>query len=291
MTGWVVGSQIAAKRVFISATKDGGKTWETVTMEREGQLNSVIFTDAKRGRAFGSHALAYVTSDGGANWEKERAPGDCANYAFRDGLGCLVLGSSGYSRNRGVRCFWNDDLDQSHYRSKGGGSSLGGRKAQVMDENTVWVFDDTRIFLSTDRGLTWKKIRLEETVDGSSVVAALMSAYFLDPDRGWFAYRDGSMRFTSDGGTTRKPLNAKGINGRVPYHVHFFDERHGVMLVSSERDSTSILITEDGGENWQNYKTFDDPRWKRIFVLDSQHVWLAGRQPDGVRIQCLRLPF
>jgi len=66
MNGWVVGHDAVILR-----TKDGGKTWEKVYYDPEGQtpLFDVWFKNEKQGIAIGAYGLYLVSEDGGARWD------------------------------------------------------------------------------------------------------------------------------------------------------------------------------------------------------------------------------
>lgn len=65
MRGWVVGHDAVILR-----TMDGGKTWEKVYYDPEGQtpLFDIRFRDEKHGIAIGAYGLYIVSEDGGASW-------------------------------------------------------------------------------------------------------------------------------------------------------------------------------------------------------------------------------
>jgi photosystem II stability/assembly factor-like uncharacterized protein len=64
--GWVVGHDAVILR-----TTDGGKTWEKVYYDPEGQtpLFDIWFRDEKHGIAIGAYGLYLVSEDGGASWD------------------------------------------------------------------------------------------------------------------------------------------------------------------------------------------------------------------------------
>jgi photosystem II stability/assembly factor-like uncharacterized protein len=63
--GWMAG--FAGR---IESTTDGGLTWKTQRLEREGEvLNSLCFIDAERGFAAGGRGLLLATINGGNSWE------------------------------------------------------------------------------------------------------------------------------------------------------------------------------------------------------------------------------
>ena len=66
MKGWVVGHDAVILR-----TTDGGKTWEKVYYDPEGQtpLFDIWFRDKKHGIAIGAYGLYLMSEDGGASWD------------------------------------------------------------------------------------------------------------------------------------------------------------------------------------------------------------------------------
>ena len=66
MRGWVVGHDAVILR-----TTDGGKNWQKVYDDPEGQapLFDIWFKDGNQGIAIGAYGLYLVSEDGGASWE------------------------------------------------------------------------------------------------------------------------------------------------------------------------------------------------------------------------------
>jgi len=91
MKGWVVGHDAVILR-----TTDGGKTWEKVYYDPEGQtpLFDIWFKNEKQGIAIGAYGLYLVSEDGGASWDisemnvsvdkSKDVPGEEANKAEDD---------------------------------------------------------------------------------------------------------------------------------------------------------------------------------------------------------------
>lgn len=67
MNGWVVGHDAVILR-----TKDGGKVWQKVNYDPEGQtpLFDVLFKDEMQGIAIGAYGLYLVSADGGVTWDE-----------------------------------------------------------------------------------------------------------------------------------------------------------------------------------------------------------------------------
>lgn len=65
-TGWMAGYAGRIER-----TDDGGRTWKTQRVEREGEVfNSLYFIDRERGWAAGGSGLLCRTTDGGKSWQQ-----------------------------------------------------------------------------------------------------------------------------------------------------------------------------------------------------------------------------
>ena len=66
MKGWVVGHDAVILR-----TTDGGKSWEKVYYDPEGEipLFDIWFRNEKQGIAIGAYGLYLVSEDGGASWD------------------------------------------------------------------------------------------------------------------------------------------------------------------------------------------------------------------------------
>ncbi|MBI3654535.1 MAG: hypothetical protein HY231_26190 [Acidobacteria bacterium] len=69
-TGWMAGYAGRIER-----TDDGGRTWKTQRIEREGDvLNALFFIDSEHGWAVGGRGLVLRTTDGGTHWEPSPNP-------------------------------------------------------------------------------------------------------------------------------------------------------------------------------------------------------------------------
>jgi photosystem II stability/assembly factor-like uncharacterized protein len=281
-TGWAVGG--TDDGVFFAATQDGGRRWTVTEISPEaspayakGQLAAVAFQDAKNGRAYGSHALAFATADGGKSWARVPAPGDARDYAYGHGLHCVVLGSVGFSRASGFHTF-RDDPQRALKRAKSpDGRIFHAFQVQIAGPNLLWAFEATAVHRSRDGGDRWETIELPETQEMSTVVDRLVSAYFLSETMGWMALEKGRLLFTEDGGATRRDLRPTGLT--LPSGpMHFFNPREGLMLARDvDAGKGSIFVTSDGGTTWKEGLTLGSGDWSSLFVLDPDHAWVAGR--------------
>ncbi|MBN9415242.1 MAG: hypothetical protein J0I12_07365 [Candidatus Eremiobacteraeota bacterium] len=289
--GWAVGHTFD-KKLFLASTEDGGGHWKLTQVDaggQDGSLFGIAFRDEKNGWAVGSHRLAFSTSDGGQNWTKMEALGDAKALHYKASTGCLVLGSTGFAHTHGILVFEEDPL-----KSTGGGSqSDRGRiidpwDVQIVDGENLIGFDSTTLYRSSDKGKSWKVIELNESLQNSSVVNAVNRVYFDTPEHGWLAYDDGTLSTTNDGGITRTPLNALGLEGRKIWRLHFFDSTTGVALTRAENGKQFILTTLDGGKSWKNKLTLDEGEWDRWDVVDKTHAWVGGRIQGKVYVKAFK---
>jgi len=191
LNGWVVGHDAVILR-----TTDGGKTWEKVYYDPEGQipLFDVWFRDAKHGIAIGAYGLYLVSEDGGASWDisemnviadvPENDPGEEAGEAedsddFLDSydlhLNSITLADNGklYVAAEAGKVYRSDDIGDSWVPLAPDyiGSFFG---VLPVTGDTVLVFGlRGHMFRSEDAGNTWQEIETptQEMLTNGIVVA------------------------------------------------------------------------------------------------------------------------
>lgn len=142
--GRLVGREMSEKKVFLASTQDGGKRWEVTKIgidNNDACLSGIAFRDAQNGWAVGSHGLAFATKDGGKSWEKTEALGDARALHYREGLGCLVLGSVGYAQRNGIVTYSGDSMDKGRLSSRTPmGRNIDPYDGQIVDDQTLWGY-------------------------------------------------------------------------------------------------------------------------------------------------------
>jgi photosystem II stability/assembly factor-like uncharacterized protein len=174
--GWVVGHDAVILR-----TTDGGKTWQKVYYDPEGQtpLFDIWFKNEKKGIAIGAYGLYLVSEDGGASWDisemnvsvdqSKDEPDEEANKAEDDDdfldsydlhLNSIAIADNGklYIAAEAGKVYRSDDSGDSWVPLAPDyiGSFFG---VLPVTGDTVLVFGlRGHLFRSEDAGKTWQEI-------------------------------------------------------------------------------------------------------------------------------------
>lgn len=102
----------------------------------------------------------------------------------------------------------------------------------------------------------------------------LVSVSFIDEDHGWIASDQGNVLFTEDGGENWM----MGFIDGIPESIHFSSIDHGCMVgrFSSAVDSTFIMITTDGGDNWNSMPHPNAVSLYDVFFINDDIGWAVG---------------
>jgi len=211
LNGWVVGHDAVVLR-----TTDGGKTWEKVYYDPEGQtpLFDIWFRDEKYGIAVGAYGLYLVSEDGGASWDisemnvsiekSEDDPDEEANKAedyddFLDSydlhLNSIVLADNGklYIAAEAGKVYRSDDTGDSWVPLAPDyiGSFFG---VLPVTGDTVLVFGlRGHMFRSEDAGKTWQEIE-------TPTQEMLTNGFVVSGDEIYITGLGGTMLRSNDGG-------------------------------------------------------------------------------------------
>jgi len=234
--GWVVGTD-----GLIMFTEDGGETWDIQHSNDDESFWSIFFIDDNEGWVVGWSSI-YHTTNSGETWEYQNHPsvlGDLTDVFFTNhdtgwivGTYKIILKTTDGGENwtkimntlTGDNCFYSVSFtDELH------GCAVGGKMS-----NSDLGF----IMITNDGGLTWN-----ETTP--LACNKLNNIFFSDSVTAWTCGYNGELRKTLDGGNT-------WINKSFLYNsfddIHFFDDNHGLLLVSGYK----VQLTQDGGETWDS---------------------------------------
>ena len=144
--GWVLGS--TSKEGLIYETKDGGKTWRQSYRSSEG-LFSIQFADDTIGWAVGSNGTILRTSDGGANWTRQKS----GVKVLLTGLAVLDVNKAWATGASGTLLYTNDGGEIWNKREIN--SQIGISDITFLDSDVGWAVGYGAILSTIDGGKTW----------------------------------------------------------------------------------------------------------------------------------------
>ncbi|HEY2017758.1 MAG TPA: YCF48-related protein [Bryobacteraceae bacterium] len=213
-------------------TTDGGTTWSTHEVKTKGHLRNIDFIDANHGFAVGDSGLLTATSDGGKTWETRTTN-------LKENLAAIqFIGQSGWAVGYdGVIIHSADGGKTWSPQQTGTKESLEG--LFFLDAAHGWVVGWAGTILrTTDGGKTWL------TVKSDAAQWSLSSVYFRDAQNGWIVGFAGTILRSRDGGAT---WTAQTSPVRNWLSAVLFDSSNRGWITADD----SILVSEDGGENWK----------------------------------------
>lgn len=109
----------------------------------------------------------------------------------------------------------------------------------------------------------------------SPVNENFVSICFLDESNGWIISETGTIVSTSDAGNIWETISYPDVHFRS---IHFSDSDHGCIVGWQETpaDSSLILTTFDGGENWIMVDHFRVNRLNDVFFINNNIGWAVG---------------
>ncbi len=254
-----------------------GEGWKGTRHGAAGKdLNTVYFSDSKRGWMGGDGGLVFRTEDGGRTWIRQQlGTSDQINdLYFRDKEdGYLIAGNSilntydGGRNWREARTFSPEDFDGSvpelysvRFVSKKKGWIVGSVSRRDVVTNSLVLFTE-------DAGVSWRP-QVIPTRD------ELIHLDFADEKRGWIVGDKGTILATIDGGANW--LKQQTNTSATLYNVDFIDDERGWAV--GERGT--ILRTTDGGETWMAVSV-PGPLRRTTFLsiqfVNDERGWIVGR--------------
>lgn len=246
-------------------TTDGGENWESTVLNAFNTLRDVFFINSKVGFVVGDNHDFYCTTDEGNSWNfKSNDLSDIGSVWFRDSLNGWV--TTNY-RPIGVA----DGL----YRTTNGGLIWTKQKDGwyeglfFIDSLGFAVDAEGQVLKSTDFGTSWNEF---------NCFGVLTSVYFPNTVIGyviagnsWLTKR---IYKSTDSGETWINKWQKNDNSSLT-SIWFFNENQGIICGSTNDYKGRLLLTNDGGNNWQEIDTFDNILNDIYFVNDSLG-WTVG---------------
>jgi photosystem II stability/assembly factor-like uncharacterized protein len=270
--GRFLGGLLLTGAMAVSAFAQAG--WVAARRGAAGKdLNTVYFSDSKRGWIAGDDGFVSYTSDGGHSWAQQ-------SVDTRDGVndiyfrnkedGYLLAGNSIFKTDDGGRT-WREarrflpkemdgaaaELYSVRFSSKKKGWIIGSlsRNEQVVD--SLLIYTD-------DAGATWQR----KTVP---VREELIHLDFTDDERGWIVGASGTILYTEDAGETWIVQRA-GTSATL-YHIDFRNSKTGWAV--GERGT--VLRTVDGGARWAKVSVPVRNTLLSVHFVDDERGWIVGR--------------
>ncbi|HUI28564.1 MAG TPA: YCF48-related protein, partial [Candidatus Kryptonia bacterium] len=177
--GWVVGD-----KGLISATTDGGRTWQAQVSGTAQPLRALAFADQNHGWAVGDKGTVIHTTDGGANWLPQMSGTELFVHHVRfvdEQQGWAVAGA-------GVTTVLHT-IDAGTTWSPLSGTPSGVVALSFIDPQHGWAAGLAGgLYQTDDAGMSWQRLSRGTTLP-------LSRAVFVDALHGWVAggaqFRDG----------------------------------------------------------------------------------------------------
>lgn len=255
------------------ATAQSG--WNARSITSSGRdLNTVYFSDSKRGWIGGDEGFLTHTEDGGASWVEQRI--DTKRHAINDiyfankEVGFALAGDMIFRSGDGGHT-WQESYKISPTAVRGATAEL--YSLRFNGKKKGWVVGslargDTVIgsvlAITRDSGATWQMLE-------AGTQQELIHIDFVDDERGWIVGAGGAILHTDDAGETWTRQQS-GVTETL-YHVDFRNSKQGIAV--GERGT--ILITRDAGQTW--FKVSSPARATLLSVqfVTEEDVWVVGR--------------
>ena len=276
--GWAGGSN-----GIILQTVDGGKNWVVKAILPDEIILKLHFFDSKTGIALCYEGSVFRTLDGGGSWSQilrkskeynlnaiqtieEKNIIIISGYINdEEGISPIVLSSNDRGNIWVEKKFKNFPFSQYCWRFNDAVTCF-------IDERNIIVGDRQQVFLSNDKGITWKRVyEFSHPYPFHS-----LSIFFKDNKQG-FIFADDIFLTTSDGGLTWKK-SIVGHPGNNIRKISFADQKNGIAVGFNRNELDSVLLkTVDGGKSWRKIDEFENiyALHNAIFV-DNMNGWISG---------------
>lgn len=253
-----------------------GEGWRGTRHGAAGKdLNTVYFSDSKRGWMAGDGGLVFHTGDGGRSWVRQQiGTSDQINdLYFRDKEDGYLIAGNGIRITADGGRSWREARSFSPADFDGGMPEL--YSVRFVSKKKGWVVGsvsrrevvtDSLVLFTDDAGVSWRR-QVMPTRD------ELIHLDFAGEKRGWIAGDKGTILATIDGGANWSKQDTN--TNATLFNVDFVDDERGWAV--GERGT--ILRTTNGGETWAAASV---PELRRTTFLSVQFVndeqgWIVGR--------------
>jgi photosystem II stability/assembly factor-like uncharacterized protein len=279
-TGWITGyyATMSGNAYYIYKTTNGGDSYisQLYVSNQSSYIKSIFFTDANSGWACGSKI--WKTTDSGLSWNSQNISGNSISFANSQTGFCIQDTGILKSTNSGINWIPQNSiggndisiLDPNNsivvgnfgtiIRTSNGGASWILLSQSItnntmyglffINENTgfaihhYWSYPPytAGLLKTTDKGLHWNLNFQNNSHD-------LNDVFFTDDLTGWICGVLGLVYKTSNSGSSWTLQNID--SNIVSNKIYFINQNTGWILgYVSGQNSSCILITNNGGSNW-----------------------------------------
>jgi photosystem II stability/assembly factor-like uncharacterized protein len=249
--------------------------WKAMRISSSGRdLNTVYFSDSKRGWIGGDGGFLTHTEDGGASWVEQRI--DTKRHAINDiyfankEVGFALAGDMIFRSGDGGQS-WQESYKISSAAVRGATPEL--YSLRFNGKKKGWVVGslargDTVIgsllAITRDSGATWQMLE-------AGTKQELIHIDFVDDERGWIVGAGGAILHTEDAGETWTRQES-GVSETL-YHVDFRNSKQGIAV--GERGI--ILVTRHAGQTWFKINSPARSTLLSVQFVTEDDVWAVGR--------------
>jgi photosystem II stability/assembly factor-like uncharacterized protein len=262
--------------VVIASSSVAAQTgWNAVRITSSGRdLNTVFFSDSKRGWIGGDEGFLTHTEDGGGSWIEQRL--DAKRHAINDiyfankEVGFALAGNMIFRSGDGGHT-WQESYSISPSAVRGATAEL--YSLRFNGKKKGWVVGSlargdnvtgSLLAITRDSGATWQMLE-------AGTQQELIHIDFVDDERGWIVGAGGAILHTEDAGETWQRQQS-GVAVTL-YHVDFRNSKQGIAV--GERGT--ILMTQDGGQTWIKINSPANATLLSVQFVSEDNVWIVGR--------------
>ena len=267
-TGWLVGSNGT-----IRATADGGSTWTTQTVGTTATFRAVSFANSTVGVAVGDLGTAtstiQYTSDGGATWRPAATSSTVGLTSVQ-----MISATTGWAVG-GAGVLLKTVDGGASWTAQTSPTSVGLSAISFAPGGVVGYFvgnaalPNWTIYKTTNSGATWTAI----TGLGTTGALNLFHVDTLDANNAIVVGANGSIRRTTDGGTTWSNQSQNNIGATILRGVKLFDTSNAYAI----GDLGAMFYTRNGGDSWFSLLQGSAARWYACWFTDINNGWAVGQ--------------
>lgn len=244
-----------------------------------GDLNTVFFSDSKRGWVGGDGGFLAWTNDAGRSWVRLNVgtTNSISDVYFRgEDKGYLLAGDKIFSSTDGGKT-WREEKILLREDILDGKAEL--YSLRFANKKNGWIVGSVNkndavvgslVLHSSDGGTLWRRTRIQTTQE-------LIHVDFVDENHGWIVGANGTIMATTDGGEIWR-IQKSNTTAAI-YHVDFKNEKNGWAV----GEKGLILRTEDGGETWQKINASVTKTLLSVEFINDKNGWIVGRGGTTLR--------